>query len=301
MNQVRIYIYVVAAMTGWALSFVWVKIAYISFNPIGLVETRLLLATILMFLLVKVTGKFQPIQQGHFKYFAILAFFEPFLYFMGESFGMNMVSPTLGAVIISTIPLFAPVTAYFFMGEKPTWFILLGILISMAGTMLIAWQPGVGFNASVPGILLMFLAVISAVFYTVFLKKLTEHYYGLTIIFYQNLFGMVYFLPVFLYVEMPQFFTVEYKPEAIRAMVLLTVFASVAAFIFFTAAIKKLGVTRSNAFINLIPAITALFSYFILKEEISVQKVFGVIVVIAGLYLGQMSKNRILNASEQSS
>jgi len=34
-----------------------------------------------------------------------MAFFEPFLYFIGESFGLVYISSTIAAVIVATIPL----------------------------------------------------------------------------------------------------------------------------------------------------------------------------------------------------
>ena len=42
----------------------------------------------------------------------MLAFFEPFFYFLGESFGLTYVSATVCSVLISTIPVFATIGAW---------------------------------------------------------------------------------------------------------------------------------------------------------------------------------------------
>ena len=67
----------------------------------------------------------------------------------------------------------------------------------------------------------------------------------------------------------------------------LAVLASILSFIFYAAAIKRLGVIRTNVFINLIPALTAVFAYFILQESFSSYKIAGIIVVIVGVLLSQ--------------
>ena len=48
----------------------------------------------------------------------MLALFEPFLYFLGESFGLTYVSATVGSVLISTIPVFATIGAWLIFREK---------------------------------------------------------------------------------------------------------------------------------------------------------------------------------------
>jgi len=73
------------------------------------------------------------------------------------------------------------------------------------------------------------------------------------------------------------------------------VFSSTLAFVFFTHSIRSLGVNRSNSFINLIPVFVAILSFFILKEELGLQKIAGIVVVVAGLFLAQLKlKGKII-------
>jgi drug/metabolite transporter (DMT)-like permease len=78
--------------------------------------------------------------------------------------------------------------------------------------------------------------------------------------------------------------------EVIVPLLNLGVFASTFAFIFFTYAIKNLGITRANIFTNAIPVLTAIFAYFILGESITTVKMIGILVVIFGLFLSQLRK-----------
>ena len=104
----KVYLYIVISMLCWSFSFIWTKIALESFPPLTLISLRLILASILLFGFLKLTGRFQRIDKSDLKLFFTLAFFEPFLYYVGETYGLTLVKPTLASVIVATIPVFAP-------------------------------------------------------------------------------------------------------------------------------------------------------------------------------------------------
>ena len=118
----------------------------------------------------------------------MLAFFEPFLYFMGESYGLMYVSSTVAAVIVATIPLITPFATWYFFREKLSFAQYAGLIVSFAGVCLVVFTPSFQFAASPLGIALEFLAVLSTIGFTVLLKKLTVRYNTFTILTYQNLF-----------------------------------------------------------------------------------------------------------------
>lgn len=288
MKILKIYLPIVSAMTCWALSFVWIKDAYSDFSPLSLVVTRLIGASILLLVIGTLTKKMQAIKQGDLKLFIGIAFFEPFLYFLGESFGMQQVSSTLGAVIISTIPLFTPLISYFMIKEKITIPNIVGIFISLAGVLIIVLRNDGSMTAPLSGILMLFVAVFAAIFYPVFLKPLAHRYTGTTIVAYQSIFGLIFFLPLFFIFEYSTFITTSFSSKSLIAAAELTVFASVFAFLFFTASVKNIGVMKSNTFVNLIPAFTAVFAFFILGESLTITKAMGIVIVITGLFVSQL-------------
>jgi drug/metabolite transporter (DMT)-like permease len=78
-------------------------------------------------------------------------------------------------------------------------------------------------------------------------------------------------------------------------MLQLAIFASSLAFLFFTMTVEKIGVSKANVFSNLIPVFTAVFSFFIIGETFSVQKIAGIFIVIFGVFLSQLKKKDISN------
>jgi drug/metabolite transporter (DMT)-like permease len=236
------------------------------------------------------TRTWQTIKRKHIKYFLLLSFSQPFCYFLGESFGLKHVSSTVASVIIATIPLFSPFAAYYYVREKVTYSVIVGIAFSFAGILLMLINPDLSLNASPKGVILLFFAVFSAVAYSVIIRKISHEYNPATIITYQNLIGAIYFLPLFLYFDFEHFITVKPTQELVLAMLQLAFFASTLAYIFYIVAIKGIGMIKANVFTNLIPVFTGLFSFFILGETFTPLKIIGILLVMSGVVLSQSQK-----------
>jgi len=117
-KRIRIYGAIFLAMIFWAFSFVWFKMANEKFLPITIVFFRLVIAVIILTSYLFIKKKFVKIRMEDRKLFIMLALFEPFLNFLGESFGLTYVSATVGSVLISTIPVVATIGAWIFLKER---------------------------------------------------------------------------------------------------------------------------------------------------------------------------------------
>ncbi len=288
----KVYLGVIAAMVMWAMTFVWFKIANEVYPPFTITFLRLLISTLIMTAIGYLSGIIQKLQKRDIPIFLLLSLIYPTIYFIAESLGLTMINASLGAVMVSTIPLFVPVGAYFLLKEKVTLMNILGILISFSGVMIVIMNRDFSINANPTGILLMMLAVFCAVGYTLMVKKLTERYSAYSITTYQNIFGTLMFLPLFLVFDFKEFITIEHSAKAILNLGYLAVFGSSLAFIFFNYSIKTIGATRTETFTNLIPAATAVFAWFMLGEELGMKKIIGIAVVLTGLFLSQVKSRK---------
>lgn len=284
-KSVRHYGAALLAMFFWSLSFVWFKVAYQAYEPMTVVLLRLSFAAVIILIFSVVTGKLEKLKKEDRGWMLLLSFFEPFLYFMGESFGLKYISPTTAAVVISTIPLFTTLAAWYFHNETLSHTNFAGLLVSFAGVSLVVFDTAYGLSASPLGLALEFLAVLSTIGYAVVLKKLTARYNGYTIITWQNSIGAFMFLPFWLVFESAAALQTPFNGEAFSAILKLAVFASIMGFIFFTYSIRHVGINRSNMFVNVIPVFVAIFSFLILGDELNTQKAIGIAVVVSGLFL----------------
>ena len=282
----------ILSMIFWSFSFVWIKIVYEAYGPLTTVLFRLLISSGLMLVFTILTRKLQKIQPGDLKMFVLLAFFEPFLYFMGESYGLKYVSSTVASVIVATIPLFSPIAAWYFYKEKLSRTNLIGLVITFFGVSLVVLDSSFNFTASPLGVALEFFAVFGAIGYASVLKGISHRYNTFTIITYQNLIGAVFFLPFWLIFEMNDFTQVAFNAKAFWAIIKLAIFASTFAFILFTYSVRTMGINKSNTFINVIPICVAVFAYIILGDKLNFHQMVGIAIVISGLFLAQINWKR---------
>ncbi|MBN2682048.1 MAG: DMT family transporter [Bacteroidales bacterium] len=285
-TPVLVYVCILLAMIFWGFSFVWSSIALETLQPFSVLVVRLVIATPLLFLFAFFSGRLQKIGKQDFLPLFLLALFEPFLYFIGETYGLKETTPTVTSVVIATIPLFVPVAAWIFLRDRISIMNFIGIFLSVGGVVVISADKA--FILSFSGLMLLLLAVFSAVAYTVTLKKLADKYNAWTLVAYQNLIGIILFLPLFLVFDHNHISISDFKINTIYSLLLLAIFGSSLAFVFFAYSVRHLGVNRSSVFGNLIPVLTAVFAYFVVSEPISWQKILGIIIVVSGVLLSQL-------------
>lgn len=287
------YISIFFSMLFWGMSFIWTKeLLNQGFSPIIIITLRLLISAILLFAIFKTAGKLDKIDKKDYKLFLMLAFFEPFLYFFGENWGLEFVDASLGSIIISTIPVFVPFGLYLFNKEALHWQIIIGVLLTIFGLGFMTISPEMTLNASGKGIGLMFLAVFSAVSYSIVLSKVIKKYEAITITTTQNIIGAVYYLPLFFVFEFKHFQLLTFNFKTMYPLFALAILCSSVAFICYSYSAKRLTIAKTSVFTNAVPIVTILFVVIMGKELLTVNKVIGMFIVILGVFLSQINFKR---------
>lgn len=292
MKNLTTYAAILAAMVIWACSGIATKIGLTSFQPITLVTMRFVMAVVLMLIIGLASRSLVRLQRHDIFLFLLAGFVQPFLYFIFESYSLKLLtSPTIAEALLSTGPLFAPLFAWVLLRERVTWRNIAGIVISTAGMLLLIVDfGGATFDIGSPtGIVLAMLAVFSAVFYTILLRKMPARYNSLSIVFYVQLCSLLFFCPVWALTDGRQLAAFSFSWQAFGAVAFLALFSSITAFVLFCYAVRRLGVTRANAFNNIRPVFTALIMLAFFGEQLPAVKWIGIAVVIVGLFICQSS------------
>lgn len=286
-------------MIFWGLSFIWYKQALQNFNPITVVFFRLLISVPLLLFSALQLKRLKKIRKEDFPTFLLLAFLEPFIYSIGESYGIQYVTSTVASILIATIPLFTFIVANLFLNEKLTRRNFIGMIISFLGVLGVVFSEYDGLEATGKGIALIFISVTSAVIYGLVIKRVSSKYNPLSVVTYQNLIAAIYFIPVFFIVDYKTFDLTQFSFKMYIPLIYLAVFASTFAYIGLVQGIRKLGVARATVFANFIPVFTAIFAFIILKESLTPLKIAGILVAVAGLLLTQQSRKEKLDKQEE--
>ena len=307
MKRILPYIAVLLAMLIWAGSGIAVQHSLLFVRPFTLMIIRFTMAVTIMLCVGLIAAMhvrrhhgsgsllaLQLIDKRDIPLFLLAGTMQPVLYFIFETYCYrSLSSPTIAEALLSTAPVIAPWLALLLLREHVTKYNIIGIVVSTVGMALLVLVGSQNFELGNPiGIPLAFLAVCSAVLYTIVLKKIPERYSPLSIVFYDQLVCLLFFYPVWAIVEgracMTEGFLLAAHPqEALFAIGYLGIFSSVVAFILFCYTVRQIGVTQANAFNNVRPVFTALIMLAFFGEQLPLGKWLGIALIVIGLFVCQ--------------
>lgn len=295
MKKTFVYLLLAFAAIVWGISFIMTKELFQSEEHITvliILTFRLLLASAVTIPTLLLLHKLEPIKKGDLKWFLLLALCEPFIYSICETSGVRLVSGSMASIVVATIPLFVPFGMAAAYKEKIRGITLVGIALSLVGlsVMLLFGDGGTASNidANPAGLAWLAGAVAIAVVFTIVLVKLVDRYKPFTITAYQNLFGCIYFIPVMLMLDGGSLPLLSYSGKMIVLLLLLGVFCSTVAYVFYNIGVARLGASAACIFTNVIPVFSLLAALLIGQEQFSWSKPIGILIVVTGVVLAQI-------------
>lgn len=282
----------------WGASFIMTKELFVTEEHITvfiILTFRLLLATAVTIPVLLLLHKLEPIRKGDIWWFLLLAFCEPFVYCLCETNGVRLVSGSMASIVVATIPLFVPFGMAAVYHERIRPLTLVGIVLSLIGLAVMTFAssgapdgaPEEAFDFQLPGLAWLFGAVLTAVVFTVVLVKLVGRYKPFTITAYQNLFGCLYFLPLMFLVDGANLPLLSYSPKMWLLLLVLGVFCSTLAYVFYNIGVEHLGASAACIFTNAIPVFSLVAALLIGQETFSWSKPIGIAFVLTGVVIAQ--------------
>ena len=283
------YILLVLSTIFWGVSFIMTKELFITEQHMSvtiLITIRLAIASLVMVPALALTRKLQRIRKEDIKWFLLLALCEPFIYHLCETSGVQLVSGSLASVVIATIPLFVPFGMWFAYRERISLPLIIGVVLSLAGiaVMLIG---GEGLTGNLQGLLFLSGAVVIAVVYTLFLVKIVKRYHPLVITTWQNVIGLIYFLPLMFALDGTALPLLSWSPKMLLLLLGLGLFCSTLAYAGYNYGVRNLGASQACIFNNAIPVFSLLAALAIGQETFSWTHLLGMVIVISSVAISQ--------------
>lgn len=295
-SRLLTYIASTFAITLWGMSYIWTdKLIGLGIPIFYFVFVRILLAGLVLFLFNTAYGRIKRIQRQDLPKYLLLAFFEPFIYFICETFGLKLTgSPTLSALVIATIPIFSIGAGMLFFKENINIVNIIGILFSLIGIVMVAMAKGELGEKFIWGVVLLLIAVIAEVGHASITKSLSGNYSSQIIVMYQFLIGSIYLFPLFLWKGTEGFdVTVYFSPEVWYPLICLAILCSSLAFSLWVSTIKNLGVAKSSIFSALIPVAAAVIAWVLGHEMLNSRQWIGIGISTVGVILSQYTIKKI--------
>ncbi len=290
---VTVYILSFIAILLWGMSYIWSNSLLTQGIPVEyIVFVRILIAGVVLLVFNIAVGNSLAIHRKDLPKFLLLALFEPFIYFVCETYGIRLTeSPTISSMLIASSPIFSVIVGIAVFKERFSLLNMLGIVICLSGIVMVTFCSGTIGKDFMFGVLLLFVAVLAEVGHASFTKCLSDRYAPFVIVMYQFLIGLVYLLPLFLTRGMRDFQPEIYFSWSVwKPLLCLAVLCSSIAFGLWAQTIKSLGVAKSSIFMSTIPVFTALAGYFLGTEFLSPLQWSGIVIACIGVVLSQYVK-----------
>jgi len=284
MNKSKLisYIFLIFTIIIWGLSFLSIKVSLVVFPPMTLAFVRFFIALVFLFVFYKISKPDKEVEVKDFPQFIVAGILGITVYFFFENNGIKLLKASEASIIISIIPIMVLVSDAIFFKEKITKLKVVSFILSIVGVIFVVGKITPDTNISYRGTAFMFGSALAWVIYSLALKPMLKKYSLLTIIFYQTLFGTILLVP-FIFIEKVNWQLLNLSVSL--NILFLGIFCSAIAYYLYAFAMEKIGIGISSLFLNLIPVITVTFSFFILKETITILQILGGILIIASVYL----------------
>ncbi len=294
-GKLLVYIVSVVSIVLWGMSYIWSdQLLRLGIPVVYIVCIRSLVAGIVLMLLNLAMGHSIRIRKEDLSKFLLLAFCEPFIYFVCETYGIKLTeSPTYSALVIATAPIFSVAAGVALFHERVNWVNIFGILVCLVGLGIVTHGATSVGEHFVAGVLLLIVAVISEVGYASCTKALSSRYKPMVIVQYQFLIGGILLLPLFFTLGMKDYDAAVYMSwDVWKPILCLAILCSSIAFTLWASTIKNLGVAKASIFLAMIPVVTAVIGAILGTELLTTLQWTGIAIAFSGLVLTQYVKKK---------
>ena len=201
--------------------------------------------------------------------------------------GLQSTTAINASLMQSVNPVFIILLSMLLLGHRPHAMHWLGVLVSMAGAVVILMRGDVALLRSLEfatGDLLVLLAVFLWGVYTVLLRKLPDGLRGMPLLGFTVTLGTLLILPFYVY-ETWNGRPMVVTPASVASVLYVAIFPSVLAYFFWNHATDRIGPERTGQFSHLIPVFGALIAILVLGESLQFYHFAGILLVGAGLLL----------------
>lgn len=286
--MIRTYVKLLLSAAFWGGAFIAGKVITAEAGAYSAAFMRFLIASVILLALMwRVEGKLPKLRGWHIVGIIVLGMTGIFSYNVCFFKGLKEIEASRAAVIIANNPVLIALLSCVFFKEKLNFKRLAGIVLSVAGAVIVisrgdvttVMSGGIG-----RGEMLIFCCVLSWVTYSLVGKKMMEKYSPLVLVTYSSLVGTAA-------LAVPAFYggvvndMCNLSPIGWMSIVYLAVLATVIGFIWFYEGVREIGPTRAGLFINFVPIFAVLLAFVLLKEPITMSLAIGVAAVSFGVYL----------------
>ncbi len=220
---------------------------------------------------------------------ALIGFIGNFGYYLGSNFGFANLSAGAGGMVYATNPLMIAALAIAVGAEKLSFPVILGLLISFAGTVYLFAEGLSGGGNPVFGGLMMLFGCAAWAIYVVFAKPLIMKYGPLKITLWSTILCS---LPAMAFASAQTIPTALHLSQgAIIALLVMSLVGTILSVLLWNYAAGQLPPSSVGASLYVIPPCIALFGWLYFGEATGSNTLIGGLIILAGVAIAEFGKS----------
>ena len=295
----------------WAGNFIAAKTGLLYLPPLAMASFRVVLAGVVM-----IPMYFSCLRLGAFSEaaelrrrgfvardlwtFAYLGFFGVTINQMCFTIGLHFTSVSHSAVIVGLSPIYILVLAVVFRLERATGHKVVGMLIALAGVVVLAAENGIStHSASMKGDAITMGGSVGFAMYGVLGKRVAARYDTLTMTAFTHFAGALIVLPLVIREARALYLAGQRQLAwpAWGALLYMAVFSSALAYVFYFWLLRYLEASQLSAFTYLLPVLATILGILWLGERGSWVQVLGAVMSLGGVYWIESSRQAVVKAN----
>ncbi|MDA9765748.1 DMT family transporter [Gammaproteobacteria bacterium] len=287
--EIRYWILLTFLGALWGSAFMFIKVATPEFGPIALVNTRLLIAS-LIFLPILLQKKYIHLLKPIWKQVLVLSIMNnaiPFTLFSYASFGADS---NILAILNATTAFNTMIIAYLWIGESVSLKQLFGLILGFIGIFILV-NP----QNSDTTLIASLSALLAAFFYsysTVYIQRQSVNANKMVLIGWSIVFSAVLMIPVSIF-NLPETLP---SASAIGSAFWLGAVSTGIGFLGYVRLIDKIGAVKTSTVAYFLPVFGIIWGSIFLDEKITSTIILGCLIVLIGIYLSNSNKKGYVNS-----
>ena len=262
----------------WGSLYVVSKIALRTIPPVTVLALRYLVAIPALFLLLKMRRALRPVRRQHLTTIAAIGFTGYFASFCLQMLGINRLTGSVSSLLGAMNPIFIPILAAVFLGERLTLSKVLCVAVSMTGVAIIV---GVGGTVDFLGAALMLLSVFLWSSASIIIRRLRGHYDPMQV----AMMAMIVALPftgAWAGIEL-QTNSCTFTASAVLAVLFMGLVGTATAHSLWNYSLSKMDASFCSMFYPMQPLVSSVLGVLILGERVTANFLIGGAIICCGI------------------
>ncbi len=292
--KIKVFIWLLVLAWLWGPAFLFVAVAVQDIPPFTLVASRVSLAAIILYGILRAQGHNLPAFGSIWKHFAIVGLLYNAVPYVLLSWGQLYIDSALAAILIGTTPLFTMLLAHLFTSsEHLTPVKMVGVALGFGGLVVLLTPALItGVQATIWGLLAALLAAASYGGALVYAQQKLRGLPPLVGPTAQLTTAAIFLIPISLVVEQPYTLPLPAWP-AVGSLLLLAVLSTALAFIVYYRALEITNATTLSMITYMIPIVATFLGVIVLHEQLSDHVYLSSILIL----LGMMTVNGVFRST----